>query len=217
MRRSIEAGLFCLFLTIFSGPISLMEGQIVPAAIMTAADGNNTLQRPSVVSEAFMFRHFFTHLDALERQAERADASGGSGLVYRNYYKNLLGFSPQQYAILTSSAAQEKAKLDVIDQRAQRIISAFREQIKNAPPSGLLPQPPKELAILQRERDSTTMAAVSNIRESLGAASFQRLKSMIDGQFGKHVTVQKIVLPKNPDAPTHARLEDAPILSGAAN
>lgn len=217
MRRSIEAGLFCLFLTVFSGPISLIEGQIVPAATMTAADGNNTLQRPRVVSAAFLFRHFFAHLNALETQAERADASGATGQVYRNYYKNLLGFSPQQYAILTSSAAQEKAKLDVIDQRAQKIITAFREQIKNASPSAPLPQPPKELAILQRERDSATMAAVSNIRAVLDPASFQRLRSMIDTQFGKHITVQKIVPSNIPGALNKQPLEDALTFAGTDN
>jgi len=40
---------------------------------------------------------------------------------------------------------------------------------------------------------------------------------MVDAQFAKHVTAQKIVLPKNPGVLANQRLEDAPILSGTAN
>lgn len=192
------------------------SGATSPAGPELALTSGVPVHDSLAVPNLLLGRHFFAHLIALENEGQQAEAAGKSGVIYREYYRRLLGFTPQQYAVLKSAALMTQGKLQAIDAQAQQIIRDFRLSF-TANAGGPIPAPPPDLQALQNQRDSITASAMSQLRTELGRDAFLRMTSIISTQFkntpsGKTVATPQAAPPQRPGDPSAPPLASGPVL-----
>jgi hypothetical protein len=165
-------------------------------ALSSGVPVQTSLAAPDLV----LTRHFFAHLSALESQAAQLEAAGKSGAIYHTYYMKVLGFTPQQYAVVKSTAITTQQQTHDLDARAAALIQTFRTQLKGAGPNNR-PVPPVELKTLQHDRDMATVAAASQLKKSLGPAAYEHLNFVIKAEFHKPSRSRRSFLRDIPETP----------------
>jgi hypothetical protein len=176
-------------------------------ALSSGVPTQTSLAVPNLV----LSRHFFTHLSTLETQGDQAEAAGNNASIYREYYRKLLGFTPQQYAAVKSAAIRTQTQLQEIDAEARRTVQDFRRQLA-ASKQDQLPPPPVELKALEEKRALITASAMSQLRTQLGTTAFEHLNAVIAAQFGKNIKVQKVMAaPQRAGDPAAPPLANTPV------
>lgn len=104
-----------------------------------------------------------------------------SGQVIRTSVERDANLGDEQVLALTNIAFACARQLRQQDERAGRIIAAFRARYPGGkiPPGESLPPPPAELKLLQEERNAIILRARDSLRETIGEQVFSRLDEVV--------------------------------------
>ncbi len=135
------------------------------------------MQEP--LSVPAMYRLFFRHLAAFERQARVAESHGASGDAFRNHFKNQFGFTPNEYSLVAHIALRFENQLTRLDAQQRSLAVALRQ--KELSGSSLriesLPTLPSRSQRIQSEIDALTKRSRNQLKAALPAARFARLET----------------------------------------
>jgi hypothetical protein len=150
---------------------------------LAAADRPPRKATAGPLPEAIKYWVLFRHLNALETKAAEVEKRGLDGSPYRAVIRDSAKLTETQAAQLRSVAIDCIARVEEKDREALKIIRAARAAAPDGEwkkGQGAPPEPPAELARLQRERDTLIDEARESLRLALGEQEFTRLQSFVD-------------------------------------
>ena len=125
------------------------------------------------------YQHIFHHVAELSKVAEKAEQKGEDGSKFRDLYKRVAGLSNTQARALDAIALRCERQLKTQDERAFKIIEAFRSRVTKLKSGEPLPPPPPELDVLQQERNDIIVRSITHLRETFGEVEFRRFDEFI--------------------------------------
>ena len=153
----------------------------VSALALAAAGLHANAQAPRNLTSlpAGAFEHVYRHVRHL-RALDTAAAASGRPANLSAYYKNLAALTqPQADTMLTVSLAA-LAELDALDRQAKELILQARaEALAKRLPGQKPPEPPAQLAVLQRARNAVLAKYRNNLSQELGPTAFSRLEQAL--------------------------------------
>ena len=105
---------------------------------------------------------------------------------YLDFYAKLAQLTPAQANALGRIALATAEVLDRQDAQAAAIIQAWRAQKPKLVRGEKPPDPPAELKTLWEERKRQRLAAVDQLRQTLGSVAFVRLDQSLTSYFAKN-------------------------------
>lgn len=142
------------------------------------------------------YRHLFSHVAHLKKQAEAADAKGEHGGRFRHLYKNAATLSDQQATDLEEIALDCEREVSKLDAKALKIVKAFRERIQKLTPGEPPPSPPEELKVLQEEKNRTILLARDRLRARLGGNDFDKFDQFLKRDVSLKIERRPVTEPK---------------------
>lgn len=171
-----------------------------------------TETRPQSPPRLVLYRHLLAHVEHLAKRAEELTQQGGNASGLTDYYQKQVPLSPAEANILAAAAALFQQDIGAHDERAQKVIKAFRERYKGERFSAAnpIPPPPPELKDLQRERDTLIARHVDSLQHALRPAAAARLESFLFRDFAPNVRLQLVGVPR----PHNPSVSAPPAFSG---
>jgi len=132
---------------------------------------------------------------ALQQQAEKLEREGHAGSTLGRAFAREAGLDEAEAESMGRVATRMRAQVEPLDQRAQEIIQAARQQYPGGrlQPGEIPPAPPAELADLQNQRDAAVRQAVRDLERELGPAGLARLESHLKRTMLREGTSSMIV------------------------
>lgn len=163
---------------------------------------------PAGVPTPVLYRLFFEHAEALDRDAEEMDRRGEDGDELRQYYQQALGLSDDSAGAMRQQYAQTLAAVREIDERARAIIQATRARFPGGrvPEGQKAPRPPAELAALTQELDDEILRGVGQLRGAVGDTDFEKIDRYLKIQFARNIT--PVSVPQEPAPKQPSFLEE---------
>jgi hypothetical protein len=126
---------------------------------------------------------FFSHLDFLDRAADKEDAARNpqAAADWRNHEQLAAGLDARQGALMKQAARECLKAMEAKDAEIQKLIRDFREQHPNG--AFLKAQPPPELEALWQQRIAIVDGQVDRLRSLLGDEGFHKLDSYVRANF----------------------------------
>jgi hypothetical protein len=144
--------------------------------VLAGAHANAQSPRNLSALPASAFEHVFRHIRHLQAKDSAAAASGRSSNL-RAHYKNLAGLTQQQADSMQSVSFAALAELETLDRQAQTLILKLRAETgPRLLPGQKPPEPPAQLAALQRERNAVLVKYRNSLIQALGQSAFARLE-----------------------------------------
>lgn len=176
------------------------------SSILTA---QNTQQVPVPVNH--LYWHFLLLQNHLDRVAAVREQQGEDGSALRNYYRERLGFSEPQFAVVRGAGLQLEPELQAIDAQVKAVIDADRARhSKVLANRGELPPLPPELVALQQRREAAIDTAVSRLKAALGEPDTARLQTFLTKEFVHNVTARRVAVPHPHSDPAQHRVPPFP-------
>ena len=138
------------------------------------------VQMQEPLKNSAMYRLFFRHLAAFERQARLAESHGESGDAFNNHFENQLGFTSKEYFQVARVALQFENQLAHLEAQQRIIAVAFRRKElsgNNLITLGSIPTLPSSSQRIQNEIDKLTERSRNQCKEAFPAARFTRLET----------------------------------------
>lgn len=129
------------------------------------------------IPEHAIYGRLFHQAVFLHNKAIEIERQGKPGQALRSILMKEVGLNQQQSDLLTEIALSCQQELRQQDERAQKIVRAFRARYPNreVPPGQKLPPPPQELMVMQRERNNIILRARDSLRQGIGDQAFKKL------------------------------------------
>ena len=172
-----------IVLTIAIGAIAF-SGQMQSAKqsiTTTTTTSNGNPQIPTSVLYDQMFRIIIS----FRRRATIQKLKGERITLMKTYFKEEANLTDQENEILEQVATDFIVAAQPIDDRAGELIAQGRSAFPdNIVPNGqIVPPPPKELGVLQADRNELAMKHRDKLSELLGSDSFSKLDNFVQGNF----------------------------------
>jgi hypothetical protein len=132
-------------------------------------------QRNRPVPEYLLKAGMFRNLAIVHKKASQLNPTAGNAM--RNAVCRKIVLNAQDCTIAFASAASVAAQLDLLDQKAQRIIEDIRADHKNRPRGTLVPPPPQELRELQSQKKALIEGAMTITLQQLTPTGANALKA----------------------------------------
>ena len=125
---------------------------------------------------------------ALQQQADLLEEQGQPSGFLRRSLGLRAGLDDAQQEVLLRVAARLRARVTPLDQKAQTIIQAARQKYPGGrlQPGELPPPLPRELVVLQQQRDMWVDQAVQELDQELGSGGVQKLTDYLIDPRGKN-------------------------------
>jgi hypothetical protein len=172
---------FCtlLVMVLTSGPLS---GQTV-----SPPEGGGGQIQPVAMSNEIRYGLLFRLMMRFENRADSLSRQGKVADSLRSHWRDQLGLPESQYGTLLATARTCVAEVDELDSRAAAIIQATKERYRGQPRGadsrvGPLPQ---ELIDLENRRKEVVLAALAQLKASLGAEQFMLFDGAVRRSVGQ--------------------------------
>lgn len=147
------------------------------------------------IGESAIYRLFFRHVAAFEREARLSQSRGTSGEAFRHHLKNRFGIDSNEYFRIAETALAFDDQFANLRSRQRTIAVEFRrEALSDARllAADLLPTVPPELLVLSNEIEGLTIRSRNQIQTALGAARFLDLESRLRNRDLFHLSFPQI-------------------------
>lgn len=143
-----------------------------------------------------LYWHFLLLQNHLDRVAAAQEQHGQDGSAVRNYYKQRLGFTDSQFAVVRNAGLQLEPELKAIAAEVKTVIDTDRARHPRvlASPRDLPPVPP-ELGVLQQKHEAAIESAVHKLKVALGTEGATKLETFLTREFVHNVTAHSVELP----------------------
>lgn len=163
------------------------------------ADNDSSAQaQAEEVPEYVVYGMLFREVNEFGKKAKEKENRGENGSGLRNFHRNKAGLDERQSQALEKIAADCQSEVEVLDQKARKIIRDGRAQH----PGGLLakgetlPVPPAELKNLNEQRVKTILKARDFLRASFGEGEFQRFDKFSKKEAAEKMRPAQFARPK---------------------
>ena len=162
--------------------------------LSTALTAQNAQQHPVPLNH--LYWHFLLLQNHLDRVAAAQEQQGQDGSAVRNYYKQRLGFTDAQFAVVRDAGLQLESELKAIAAEVKTVIDTDRARHPKvlASPQDLPPMPP-ELTVLQQKHEAAIESAVNKLKSALGTQGTMKLETFLTREFVHNVTAHSVELP----------------------
>jgi hypothetical protein len=138
-------------------------------------------QPQASIPEHVAYSFLFNRLIMVKQKVTKSTNPTATGLIVRTSIEQEAGLEDAQIRALDSIAFSCMQQVREQDERAGRVIAAFRARYpqRRIPPGESLPPPPAELRFMQVERNAIILRAQSQLREAIGEQAFNRLNDVV--------------------------------------
>lgn len=150
-----------------------------------------------------LYWHFLLLQNHLDRVAAAQEQQGQDGSALRNYYKQRVGLTDSQFAVVREAGLQLEPELKAIAAEVKAVIDTDRARHPKvlASPQDLPPVPP-ELAVFQQKHEAAIESAVNKLKAALGTQGTVKLETFLTQEFAHNVTAHSVELPHPHNDPT---------------
>lgn len=163
---------------------------------------NSSLDKDATAPEFVVYGFLFGKVARLSKRTQELRSQGAIGEKAYHPLKNEAALSESQSIALEAIAAECEQALAQQDQKAKKIIQAFRERFLpgELPKGTRLPPPPPELITMSQQRNAIILRARDQLRLAFGESAFSRFDTYAKFRFGT----------KSSPAPHHPELGSEP-------
>jgi hypothetical protein len=163
-----------------------------------AGNASSTQAQADEVPEHVVYGMLFREVNEFEKKAKEKENRGEDGSHLRNFHKNKADIDDKQNKALEKIAADCQSEVDVLDQKARKIILDARA----LHPGGqlakgeTLPPPPAELKNLDEQRVRAILKARDRLHAAFGEGEFQRFDKLSKKEAAEKVRPAQFARPR---------------------